>query len=377
MFSLIIKLLLLIFGLLLIPETGSSALTTSALLAAVFCTSMCQYFRSRLFTLICALTYFGLGTAFEPFCLFVPPLCVDVMSQDWDRVVFLALLPISVNSAELGATNSFFLALLVALAVFMQYLEAKIFFLEGDNKNIRDTGTEQSRILEQKNRDLSLRQADAVNLAKLRERNRIAREIHDNVGHALSRSIMQVGALQAISRDETLSEPLNQLQDTLANAMGSIRNSVHDLWDESTDLYGSISQMLSQMTFETHLDYDVSKSVPGNVQACIISVLREALTNTTKHSDADRISVTVREHPAFFQLLIQDNGTKKAALRSGGGVGRIRGGGNGGNTIGARGSGMGLVNMEDRVRALGGNFSAHWQDGFRIFLTIPKPEHND
>lgn len=43
-----------------------------------------------------------------------------------------------------------------------------------------------------------------MRLATLNERNRIAREIHDNVGHLLSRSLLQVGALQVVNRDETV-----------------------------------------------------------------------------------------------------------------------------------------------------------------------------
>lgn len=43
-----------------------------------------------------------------------------------------------------------------------------------------------------------------IYLATLKERNRIAREIHDNVGHMLTRSILQLGALSVINKDETV-----------------------------------------------------------------------------------------------------------------------------------------------------------------------------
>lgn len=72
-----------------------------------------------------------------------------------------------------------------------------------------------------------------MRLATLNERNRIAREIHDNVGHLLSRSLLQVGALQVVNRDETVRQGLDTMRDTLSGAMDSIRRSVHDLHDES------------------------------------------------------------------------------------------------------------------------------------------------
>ena len=54
-----------------------------------------------------------------------------------------------------------------------------------------------------------------IYLATLKERNRIAREIHDNVGHMLTRSILQLGALSVINKDETVGEAINDLSGTL------------------------------------------------------------------------------------------------------------------------------------------------------------------
>ena len=75
-----------------------------------------------------------------------------------------------------------------------------------------------------------------IYLATLKERNRIAREIHDNVGHMLTRSILQLGALSVINKDETVGEAINDLSGTLNTAMTSIRSSVHDLHDDSIAL---------------------------------------------------------------------------------------------------------------------------------------------
>ncbi len=67
---------------------------------------------------------------------------------------------------------------------------------------MRDTDTELKLVMEQRNRELLEKQDNEIYLATLRERNRIAREIHDNVGHMLSRSILQVGALATICKEE-------------------------------------------------------------------------------------------------------------------------------------------------------------------------------
>ena len=59
-------------------------------------------------------------------------------------------------------------------------------------------------ILSEKNKNLLIQQEQEVRIATLNERNRIAREIHDNVGHLLSSALLQIGAIQAIFTQEEL-----------------------------------------------------------------------------------------------------------------------------------------------------------------------------
>ena len=72
----------------------------------------------------------------------------------------------------------------------------------------------------------------------------------------------------------------------------------------------------------------------------------------------------MREHPALYQLIVEDNGTVKEPIQSGG----VK-------TVSREfqsGQGMGIRNMSDRVRMLGGMMQIVRKEGFRIFITIPK-----
>ena len=69
-------------------------------------------------------------------------------------------------------------------------------------RRIRDEGIEKHMMLEHENAELIERQNYEINVATLKERNRIAREIHDNVGHMLTRAILQTGALNVIIKEE-------------------------------------------------------------------------------------------------------------------------------------------------------------------------------
>ncbi|MGN0620974.1 MAG: sensor histidine kinase [Porcipelethomonas sp.] len=219
----------------------------------------------------------------------------------------------------------------------------------------RDNAIEQHMILAQKNQRLRETQDNEIHLATLKERNRIAREIHDNVGHMLTRSLLQAGALIVTSHDEMQKSALCDLKDTLDNAMTSIRTSVHDLHDDSIDLKHAAEEYLkpSEMRFNVQLDLDISENVPQNIKLCILGVLKESISNAVKHSNGDRIRVIIREHPAFYQLSVTDNG-KCSKINN---------------------SGIGLANMRERAENEGGIISfTPSENGFRVFLSIPKNE---
>lgn len=223
-------------------------------------------------------------------------------------------------------------------------------------RTLRDDAREASMKLEARNRDLLEARDLSAQVATLAERGRIAREIHDNVGHLLTRAIMQVEAFKVVhAQDPALAGEFDSVGVTLHEAMKTVRSSVHDLRDEATDPRSLMQAALDGCGVQqVQLTYD-AKALPADVARCFVSIVREASTNTSKHSDATRIDVHVRELSGLFQLVISDNGTRGEA------------------TLDA-GSGMGLQTMDDRVRALGGTLRAGWQQGggFRVFATVPR-----
>ncbi|MGI6206554.1 MAG: sensor histidine kinase [Anaerovoracaceae bacterium] len=242
---------------------------------------------------------------------------------------------------------------------------------------ISDTAEEHRIDLERRNRLLREQQDTEIYTATLRERNRIAREIHDNVGHTLSRCILMTGAIATVNTDEKLKEPIGQLEEQLNQAMTKIRESVHDLHDDSVDLKEAAELLIRDFkACEPDLECMVSHFVPKEVKYCFLSVLREALTNVVKHSNATQVHIKIIEHPAIYQLTIHDNGT---VLPPGTSQGEGSAGGPDGTDAGdgqyygdRLNGGIGLENMRDRVKALHGSISITAGNGFRIFISIPK-----
>lgn len=253
-----------------------------------------------------------------------------------------------------------FTAMISLLAVVIGLRSGELMKLRNELKNTRDNDTELEMMLKQKNHDLIQKQDDEINIATLKERNRIAREIHDNVGHMLSRALLQSGALLAVTDEKKMPAQYTMtagLKETLTSAMNSIRESVHGLRDDSIDLHHAIREITDSVSsrFIVRTDFDFSEKMPANVKQCFIAVIKEAVSNSLKYSSGNEINIVIREHPAIYQLFIHDNGRSEKAKNS---------------------CGMGLNNMRERAEALGGIFQLDTQNGFRIFISIKRKEED-
>lgn len=228
------------------------------------------------------------------------------------------------------------------------------------NRQTRDALQGRALELAAKNRDLMDRQEYEVEIATLAERARIAREIHDNVGHLLTRATLQVEALRVVHAGEPrIQADFADVGATLDEALDTVRASVHALREDSIDLGVQLRKVVADATeaapIAVELDVRCDR-VPANVSACLLAVTREALSNVLRHAGAERVAVRCVEHPGLFQLEVADDGTARSADGT------------------AASTGMGLASMRERVEALGGTFSAGpvAGGGWRVFATVPK-----
>lgn len=266
--------------------------------------------------------------------------------------------------------NRFFLFLwsflLIILSFILQRRTETSEKLKQKLMKFRDDSTEKNLLLAEKNSMLVEKQNSEIYAATLKERNRIAREIHDNVGHLLSRSILLTGAAKAVNKESALDSVLENLDQSLNQAMTSIRTSVHDLHDDSINLKDAVTGLASEFQFcPVTLDYDMGYEVPKEIKYCFISIIKEGLSNISRHSSATEAHIILREHPALYQLCIEDNG-KPAGTLSGKKDGHI--------SSDDRSRGIGLSNMKDRLESLKGTLQITTDNGFRLFITIPKEQ---
>lgn len=352
---------LLLYCMFSIPYTPADTPFVFAFLCAVILCCVCYFAESSLFRLGTGIVVLCLSLFFPSlFCFFPVLLYVFLRERRWPLLFCSGLLYF--YHAALASDALLSLPMLygisgLLLAVLLHFHTGQYERLSFEFRRIQDDSRENHLLLSEKNRVLLEKQDYEIYTATLRERNRIAREIHDNVGHLLSRSILLLGAARTVNRQDSLHPLLNDLDVSLNSAMDSIRNSVHDLHDDSVDLKEAIQNLILDFTFcPAALEYDMGRSLPREVKYCFISVTKEALSNVMRHSNASQVQLTMREHPSLYQLCIEDNGSlhssaaKKDAPRRG----------------------IGLSNIEERVRALNGTLQISKNPGFRIFIIIPK-----
>lgn len=340
------------FATVLLTRIDTAFLT--AFLAAVIFACLNYFCSDRRITLLSSAIYMILSFFFPGFLLFLPVILYGILQ--YKNYIMLIPLGIATVWKLLPVSLPLFLFVLLgaAVALLLQYQTASYEELHSQYKKTRDDSTELTLLLKEKNQALLEKQDYETYTATLKERNRIAREIHDNVGHMLSRAILMTGAMKMINKDAALTEPLIQLEDTLNTAMTNVRDSVHDLHDDSINLKEALGGLIQTFTFcEIHMDYDMGFEIPKDIKYSFITIVKEALNNIIRHSSASCVHLIVREHPGLYQLVIEDNGTKKKA---------------------EKGEGLGLMNMKDRVDSLKGTMQIQDEKGFRIFITIPKNE---
>ena len=225
---------------------------------------------------------------------------------------------------------------------------------------MRDDLREKVLALQDANSRLLRAQDHELRAAALSERTRIAREIHDGVGHVLTRLLLRVKALQVTHRDEPgVVADLATLDSDLGEALDSMRRSVHALSEEGEELATSLNLLGSRCGIaKVDVDCSTQTEPPPAVARCVVAVVREALTNAARHGRAASARVAVTDYPAFWQVTVDNDGIvppEDAPLMDG-----------------DKNAGLGLRSMTERVEALGGRVRITPRPRFTVFATIPR-----
>lgn len=363
---------------------AAMGLAVDAHLVAAFClgviatslAEVAQGERTRRASETASYAYIIAAVFVPPFVPFAPLALYDIArrvrrERIWPALaigaVFVCALVADLRGGVLTTRTLLLTAILSVAATLLSLRTAQLEREQERMRRTRDKLQERALALEARNRDLADRQDYEVELATLAERARIAREIHDNVGHQLTRASLQAEALRVVHADEPgVAADFADVKRTVDEALQLVRVSVHALNDNAVDLSVQLERIVEGARSDggPQVELEVlAEHAPANVANCFAAVLREALSNAMRHACAQTVTVRCMEHPSFYQLIVTDDGADGVQASGRGAT-----------------EGMGLASMRERIEALGGTFTAGpraGSPGWRVFATVPKQQGDD
>ncbi|NJN86634.1 MAG: response regulator [Leptolyngbyaceae cyanobacterium SL_7_1] len=201
-------------------------------------------------------------------------------------------------------------------------------------------------------------------LAALEERNRIARDIHDSLGHALVALNIQIESVLTLWQDNELDEAhelLVEAKQLGSDALKSVRQSVAAIRSDplqGKSLETAIATLAKDFQHTTGIipDYQIQLSRPlsNQTNTVVYRIVQEGLTNICKHAGATAVQIHLQSIDSHTSLVLQDNGK--------------------GFSIDANRSGFGLQGMRERVVGLGGTLDIASEPGKGCRISVSLPE---
>ena len=199
----------------------------------------------------------------------------------------------------------------------------------------------------------------AIN-TRLQERQRIAQEIHDMLGHSVTASVLQLEAAKTLLRKQPdkAEQMMTTAADALREGIDRIRQTVHQVRAEAPalnqqELAVMIERFRRNSGIQTLYEQtgDVSE-LPQDVWEALQSNVAEALSNVVRHAGATEVTVRLQALPGIVRLEVKDNGVGAKEIKEG----------------------MGLSGMRERTTRLGGTLMLQGDKGMKIITLLPRKE---
>jgi signal transduction histidine kinase len=191
-------------------------------------------------------------------------------------------------------------------------------------------------------RDAVARVVDAQEL----ERRRLARELHDETGQALTSILLGLHAIEEARDEEQVREATARLRAQVVETLHDVRRLAVELRPKALDDFGlvpALERLVETFTEQTGIPAELETvlgdaRLPGPVETALYRIVQEALTNVIKHSRATRVSVLVTRKRDSVAAVIEDDGV-------------------GFSPEDVRDGGLGLIGMRERIALLDGRLT--------------------
>ncbi|MGF7046510.1 signal transduction histidine kinase [Paenibacillus sp. DS2015] len=197
---------------------------------------------------------------------------------------------------------------------------------------------------------------EIASITEVKERNRIARDLHDSIGHNLTGILIQLQAAHKVhSHDNVKSmEIVSQSIKGLAHSVELLRDTVHNIKPRENAGVEYLQSIVDHYGFcevKLKLSGDFN-TVPSGHLEILSSTMKEALTNVARYSEATQVDISIDANEQYTRFYLKDNGKGTSLIREG----------------------MGLSGIKERVGNVGGRVSISGTNVFLIVCLIPRQE---
>jgi signal transduction histidine kinase len=193
------------------------------------------------------------------------------------------------------------------------------------------------------------------------ERRRLARELHDETGQALTSILLGLRSLEQMDSKD-VGEAVGNLRDLVVQTLQDVRRLAVELRPTALDDFGlaaALERLANGFAEQTGATVELEsrlgdERLPADVETVLYRIVQEALTNVVKHAQADRVSIVLQRKDGKVMAVIEDDGRGfSAAAREDGG--------------------LGLVGMTERVELVNGRLQIESAEGAGTTLVVEVP----
>ncbi|WP_232354580.1 sensor histidine kinase [Lactobacillus sp. M0390] len=270
-----------------------------------------------------------------------------------DLTIYLNFLPVSIGPKLLVLKNFMTILNLSLFVLILIYFAIYQLNQENDIQN-------KLALASKANYELKNYAALSEYIAKDRERKRIARDIHDSVGHALTGIAAGIDAtlvLIDINKDEAKSQ-LEKIQIAVKQGIKDVRKALNRIRPGALNNYTlkeSLKKMLKEYADISRIKIDFSyhwgsADFEKTTEDVVFRIIEESITNSLRHGHASQVSIAcTKPEQNTYQMVIKDNGLGAKKIIPG----------------------YGITQMKERVAIINGKISFDGQNGFKIVVDIP------
>jgi signal transduction histidine kinase len=185
------------------------------------------------------------------------------------------------------------------------------------------------------------------------ERRRLARELHDETGQALTSILLGLRGLEDVKDEAALRASVAEVRELVRSTLQDVRRLAVELRPKVLDDFGlvaALERLTESFAEQTGIRVEFvpnlqgSDRLPGEIETALYRIVQESLTNVVKHARAGNVSIVLTRKPASVSVVVEDDGVGFEPGRE-------------------TGDGIGLIGMRERVGLLGGRVALESRPG--------------